>query len=660
MPKKGKKGGANTGQTAAPKPEKSQFQHLLDSFLVEVDIPETLQQSFPNIKIHQRFIPGICRFAPPNKISKYSTFNSRSSLIKWTQLEEKGGSKFGTGTVQNTNGTVEEKRVFVKTIHLLDPFNFVKGEYGNTETEAVNWVPNLEESYDEHQKKLNSMYNQAYIDAIAQAVLGRLKEENITPHALYSYGMVVGTHQSYWYDITNDYESLRERKWFWDTIGDDAGCLRFCNKDGEAIDVQLEKRLKEKPDELYDSDYDDEEEGWETDEGEGEGEDESADATDASSSGDEKNAMTATAAIDSAQDADSVISADSLPLIEEIAVDLNAEPELIEECQSIKSAKTANTLKITRRSNNTQSSNPLYDDENIGIRILIECKNMPVLMLFQEAADGTMDQLVEEEESVMNSLLSPGSQLGDRFTMSDSIENMTLLLTDEKDRRWAAWLFQIVAALTQLQSLLSFCHNDLHTNNIVWTKTSLEYIHYKRTNGTFFKVPTYGKLFHIIDFGRATFSIGDRMFMSDDFFEGNDAFGQYNYGACFTPDRPILYPNMSFDLCRLAVSLIDSLYNSTPEVASKSNAKLLNVEGRWKKYETSSTLYNMIWRWLIDDKNRNVLRSADGEDRFPGFDLYVHIAKHVHSAVPKDQLGDDAFAQFMTPHSHPAAVQIYA
>ncbi len=281
-------------------------------------------------------------------------------------------------------------------------------------------------------------------------------------------------------------------------------------------------------------------------------------------------------------------------------------------------------------------------------------------MLFQEAADGTMDQLVEEEESVMNSLLSPGSQLGDGFTMSDSIENMTLLLTDEKDRRWAAWLFQIVAALTQLQALLSFCHNDLHTNNIVWTKTSLEYIHYKRTNGTFFKVPTYGKLFHIIDFGRATFSIGDRMFMSDDFFEGNDAFGQYNYGACFTPDRPILYPNMSFDLCRLAVSLIDSLYNSTPEVASKSNAKLLNVEGRWKKYETSSTLYNMIWRWLIDDKNRNVLRSADGEDRFPGFDLYVHIAKHVHSAVPKDQLGDDAFAQFMTPHSHPAAVQIYA
>jgi hypothetical protein len=69
------------------KPEKSQFQHLLDSFLVEADIPESLHSSFSNIKLQQRFIPGICRFAPPNKISKFSTFNTRANLIKWEPLE---------------------------------------------------------------------------------------------------------------------------------------------------------------------------------------------------------------------------------------------------------------------------------------------------------------------------------------------------------------------------------------------------------------------------------------------------------------------------------------------------------------------------------------------------------------------------------------------
>ena len=125
------------------------------------------------------------------------------------------------------------------------------------------------------------------------------------------------------------------------------------------------------------------------------------------------------------------------------------------------------------------------------------------------------------------------------------------------------------------------------------------------------------------------------------------------------PDRPVLYPNMSFDLCRLAVSLIDSLYNITPTVISNTPA-ILNNEGRWKKYETSSNLYNMIWGWLIDDKKRNVLRTADGDDRFPGFDLYIHIAKHVHNAVPKEQLDVSAFSEFKTAHSHPAAVQIFA
>lgn len=148
------------------------------------------------------------------------------------------------------------------------------------------------------------------------------------------------------------------------------------------------------------------------------------------------------------------------------------------------------------------------------------------------------------------------------------------------------------------------------------------------------------------------------MFISDDFFEDNDAAGQYNYGACFVPDRPVLYPNMSFDLCRLAVSIIDSLYDSTPDTNSNHH-RSLNVEGRWKKYETSSELYNTIWRWLIDSKGKNVLRTEDGDDRFPGFDLYIHIAKYIHGAVPKDQWLAKPFITFKTPHSHPAALKVY-
>ena len=625
------------------KPEKSQFQHLLDSFLVESDIPESLHQSFPNIKIQQRFIPGICRFAPPNKISKFSTFNTRATLVKWKPLENtEPAGKFGMGTIQYNNGTIEEKKVFVKTIHLLDPFSFVKGEYGTADG-TENWMPNLEDSYEERQKKLNSMYNQAYIDATAQAVLSRLKEENITPHSLLSYGMVVGTHSSYLYDITNDFESLRARSWFWDAIGEEGGCLKFINNDGGVVDAALEESLRHKPEELYESDDD-----YCSDE-----DDESADES-AEESADES-------AEESVSDNDtsdqiSACDLDDLPAGADLQVDADAE------AASIASAESANVLQITRDSNNTRSTSKNILENNIGIRVQIVCKNMPVLLLFQEAADGTMEELLEEEESVLNSLLSPGSAVSDSapsFQMSDSIENMSALLKVEKDERWSAWLLQIVAALSQLQALISFCHNDLHTNNIVWTKTPIEYLYYQRSNGDYYKVPTYGKLFHLIDYGRATFSIGDRMFISDDFFDGNDAYGQYNYGACFTPDRPVLYPNMSFDLCRLAVSIIDSLYDSTPDVTSKGREHILNTEGRWKKYETSSELYNTIWQWLIDNKERNVLRTEDGEDRFPGFDLYIHIAKNVHKAIPKEQWTARPFMKFKTPHLHPAALKVY-
>jgi hypothetical protein len=49
------------------------------------------------------------------------------------------------------------------------------------------------------------------------------------------------------------------------------------------------------------------------------------------------------------------------------------------------------------------------------------------------------------------------------------------------------------------------------------------------TSGQLYKVPTFGKLFHIIDFGRAIFKINGTWFISDDFRAGNDAEGQYAF-----------------------------------------------------------------------------------------------------------------------------------
>ena len=62
--------------------------------------------------------------------------------------------------------------------------------------------------------------------------------------------------------------------------------------------------------------------------------------------------------------------------------------------------------------------------------------------------------------------------------------------------------------------------------------------------------------------------------------------------------------------------------------------------------ETVSPLYNVIWSWMIDDEGRNILVEASGEERFPDFDLYKHIAQYVHGAVPSKQFSAPAFDRF--------------
>jgi hypothetical protein len=136
---------------------------------------------------------------------------------------------------------------------------------------------------------------------------------------------------------------------------------------------------------------------------------------------------------------------------------------------------------------------------------------------------------------------------------------------DNWERCWAAWIFQIIAGLSCAQTLLGFTHNDLHTNNIVWAPTTDEWLIYTRRDGTVFKVPTFGKLFRIIDFGRSIFSVNGTMFISDDFRPENDAGGQYRFVPLYKSASDPIPPNPSFDLCRLAVSLFEALYPEKPE-----------------------------------------------------------------------------------------------
>ena len=135
------------------------------------------------------------------------------------------------------------------------------------------------------------------------------------------------------------------------------------------------------------------------------------------------------------------------------------------------------------------------EEEGWDIDIYAEFEKYPTMLIFQKEHKGVMDDLLEGEEKE----------------------------DEDWETRWTAWTFQIIAALCAAQAVLGFTHNDLHTNNIVWEDTDQSWIFYKDRAGDVWRIPTYGKIFRIIDFGRAIFRVGEKWFVSDDYEEGGDA-----------------------------------------------------------------------------------------------------------------------------------------
>ena len=103
-----------------------------------------------------------------------------------------------------------------------------------------------------------------------------------------------------------------------------------------------------------------------------------------------------------------------------------------------------------------------------------------------------------------------------------------LILNNElNDEEWYSALMQIIMILITYQKAFNFTHNDLHTNNVMYNKTDKKFIYYCYKK-KYYKVPTFGRIFKVIDFGRSIFKFDGKIFCSDSFQNGNDAATQYN------------------------------------------------------------------------------------------------------------------------------------
>ncbi len=236
-------------------------------------------------------------------------------------------------------------------------------------------------------------------------------------------------------------------------------------------------------------------------------------------------------------------------------------------------------------SESEQESNSSINTDELQIYAYIN--NFPVQLICLEKCKNTVDSLFTEDKIT--------EELGLSFMM------------------------QITFTLLILQKVFHFTHNDLHTNNIMYIETDIEYIYYKYNLKTY-KIPTYGYIFKIIDFGRAIYKYDGTVYCSDSYSKGEDAHTLYNFKPFFNKNIPIIEPNYSFDLCRLGISIYDMIMEPIVDI------KTLNKFQEW------------IYRLCLDDNNKSIIYKKNGDPRYTGFKMYKMIAKTVHNHTPMTQL----------------------
>ena len=164
----------------------------------------------------------------------------------------------------------------------------------------------------------------------------------------------------------------------------------------------------------------------------------------------------------------------------------------------------------------------------------------------------------------------------------------------------------------------------------MFIETTEEFIYYL-FEGQYYKVPTYGRIFKIIDFGRAIYKFRGELICSDSFHPKGDAATQYNFPPFYNPDKPPVEPNFSFDLCRLACALFDYFVYDLRKV---------------EKLCKTDPIIELVVKWTMDDKGRNVLYKSSGEERYPDFKLYKMISRSVHGHIPANEIHTPIFDEY--------------
>jgi hypothetical protein len=496
-------------------------------------------------------------------------------------------SKKSLFKVEDSNHQVFEKSTFMKFSPLLDPVRYMIGKY--KEDHDIQLPSILQNASDvkssKTKEKIDNVHNASYVDAFFCYLSSQLLNTHQFIHGIDFYGSYVGLQEKFKTNITDDLDYLYGSSFFKENLN-----ILFSvsehnelflggmdsRKNKQKLHIKTEKNMQSILD-IEDLDYEMVVEPVVND-GEpavndGEPVVNEEEVVETIYQNDEKSTRTSDDSSDSSNNSETNYSSDS-----------ESESGLEESEYGSESGDG--------ESDSGSDSEDSEDEKQVYAYI----REFPVQAICMEKCDGTIDELFSK------------GKIG--------------------EKEGASALFQVIMALLTYQKAFLLTHNDLHTNNIMYIQTNQDYLYYVY-NGKKYKVPTYGKIFKIIDFGRSIYTFQNKLFCSDSFAPGGDASTQYNCEPFYNPDKSLIVPNYSFDLCRLGCSIYDFIIDE-------------------EKYDEMDDFQKTIHRWCLDDNNKNILYKKDGEERYPNFKLYKMIARTVHHHTPEEQLKYSFFNKYET------------
>ena len=489
------------------------------------------------------------------------------SSVKKTEHKNIFNCELNCKLVTNKNET------FFKFSPLIDPVKYMVGKYKNVNDKKTH-LPQL--SSNKCIKKVLDPNNAAYVDGFFTYLTSNLLHHHKFIHGLDFYGSFLGIHENFKINIFDDLEYLNDSEYFHEHKNklfkiDEIDSDLFFDMDTRNYKrkLKIEKNISNNSIlSLRNETFDD-------------------------------------LFIESKSNQGDIIEKLSEALIFQFDLSNNLLKNKSNQASSKCSSRSSYTSNEDNNSSeiddidtiDTDDSNSEYTGTSISsdIECMATMENFPVQIICLEKMEATLDSLLEKDISI---------------------------------EEWRSSLFQVIMILNTYQKMFNFTHNDLHTNNIMFNTTEKEYLYYK-FDGKYYKVPTYGRIFKIIDFGRAIYSFNGKFICSDSFHPKGDAATQYNIEPYFNKNKPRLEPNPSFDLCRLACALYDYFLDDVDDVNTCGNP-----------------IASIIDEWCRDDKGRNILYKNCGEERYPDFKLYKMIARTVHKHTPQSQLDNIQFQKY--------------